>query len=83
MVLDWNEKTCGKYVQECRVCQQQKRSSLSPGGLLQLLPIPSQVLEDISNEFCAGSSPSQGKGHVVVAAKYAHFITNIPSLPCL
>lgn len=55
-----------EYIAACEVCQKAKFSSLSPAGLLQPLPVPDQVWEDVSMDFIDGLPRSDGNTALMV-----------------
>lgn len=67
-----------KFITACDICQRHKSEQLAPAGLLQPLPIPNQVWEDISMDFIDGLPVSESKTTIFVVVdrltKYAHFI---------
>ncbi|GAU23300.1 hypothetical protein TSUD_237540 [Trifolium subterraneum] len=65
------------FVKSCVVCQQTKSSNHAPYGLLQPLPLPDRVWEDISMDFIVGLPSFQTNTAVFVVvdrlSKAAHF----------
>ncbi|KAJ0895862.1 putative nucleotidyltransferase, Ribonuclease H [Helianthus annuus] len=66
------------FIRQCQVCQQVKYPTHKPYGLLQPLPIPSNVWQDVSMDFITNLPLSNGKSAIWVIvdrfSKFAHFI---------
>lgn len=67
-----------RFVKECVICQQAKVDHLLPTGLLQPLPIPQQIWEDLAIDFIVALPLSQGYSIIFVVidrlSKFGYFI---------
>ncbi|MCH80967.1 Ty3/gypsy retrotransposon protein, partial [Trifolium medium] len=54
------------FIRQCVVCQQTKYNTGKPNGLLQPLPLPNNVWEDISMDFITGLPISKGNSVIMV-----------------
>lgn len=66
------------YVSQCQVCRQAKHTHTKPAGLLQPLPIPHGVWQDLSMDFVQGLPKYEGYNAIPMVmdrlTKAAHFI---------
>ena len=71
-------KDVQEFVAQCEACQRTKTEALTLAGLLQPLPIPCQVWDDITMDFIEGMPKSHGRDTILVVvdrlSKYAHFL---------
>lgn len=67
-----------KIVQPCSICQQANTPNSLPVWLLQPLPIPRQVWEDLAMDIITGLPMSHGFTVILVViewlSRYAHFL---------
>lgn len=65
------------FVEKCVICQEIKFSTKASGDLLQPLPMPTKVWDDLTVDFIVGLPTSRGCTVIMVVVdrltKYAHF----------
>ena len=69
------------YIKQCTTCQKAKHSLQHPMGLLQPLPVPEGIWQDLTMDFIEGLPKSEGYSVILVVVdrltKYAHFMAII------
>ncbi|KAL3498332.1 hypothetical protein ACH5RR_041064 [Cinchona calisaya] len=67
-----------QFIKACDICQRNEYETLASPGLLQSLPIPEKVWEDVSMYFIEGLPTSASKSMVLEVvdklSKYAYFL---------
>ncbi|WVZ06906.1 hypothetical protein V8G54_020252 [Vigna mungo] len=74
------KKQIQEYVQQCEICQRNKYQALTPSGLLQPLPILTQVWSDVSMDFIAGLRKAGGKDTILVVDVAEIFLKEVVQL---
>ncbi len=71
-------KQIEEQIRHCEICAQNKVDNQAYPGLLQPLPIPQQIWEDLSMDFLEALPNSEGKDTILVVVdrfnKYSHFL---------
>ena len=72
-----------QFVKNCTTCQQVKYETKKPSGLLQPLPIPQAIWEDLSLDFITGLPISKGHTAILVVvdrlSKGVHMAALLPN----
>lgn len=75
---DGMREKVAEFVRSCEVYRRNKVSQQRPADLIQPLPIPSRVWEDVSMDFVEGLPVSKGIDTILVVvdrlSKHAHFV---------
>ena len=70
------QKDIKEFVQKCIIYQQAKHDTTLPSGLLEPLPIPDKIWDDVAMDFIIGLPPSVGHTVIIVVidrlSKYAY-----------
>jgi len=70
--------TVKEYIRACSICQQVRYNNQPPAGLLQPLPIPNQIWQNIAMDFITSLPLSHGYSVILVIidclSKFAHFL---------
>lgn len=73
-------KDVKRFIRECTTCQQTKMITQRPAGLLQPLPIPSGVWEDISMDFITHLPQSHGYTVILVVVNRYSKVVHLGAL---
>ena len=67
-----------KFVAKCDICQRNKGLNTTLAGILQPIPLPLQVWEEVTMDFIEGLPKAEGYSSFLVVvdrlSKYAHFL---------
>ena len=69
------------YIAQCTICQQIKSATTVPAGLLQPLPIPEAVWDDITMDFITALPVSRGMTTILVVVDHLSKYIHLGALP--
>ena len=69
------------YIAQCTICQQIKSATTVPAGLLQPLPIPEAVWDDITMDFITVLPVSRGMTTILVVVDHLSKYIHLGALP--